>query len=282
MPNGSYPDEVAPQTFNINSPGVHAMLTITTDPSILRTIQEGYTQDEFCKKLTASAQPTLGISTSNGLWYISDRLLIPRCGTLREDLFRLAHNTLGHFGTDKSYATLRDTYYWPNMRRNLEKAYIPSCTECLRNKSSTRKPTGPLHLLPIPDDRGDSVAIDFVGPLPLNNNFNCILSMTDRLGSDIQIVPTRIDIGAEELALLFFNHWYCKNGLPLNIISDRDKLFISKFWRTLHKLTGVKLKLSSAYHPETDGSSERLNKTINQCICYHVQHNQKGWVRALL
>jgi hypothetical protein len=167
------------------------------------------------------------------------------------------------------------------MRRDLEKAYIPSCSECLRNKSTTSKPSGPLHPLPIPNERGDSVAIDFIGPLPMDDHFDCILSMMDRLGSDIQIIPTHIDITVEDLALLFFNHWYCKNGLPKDIISDCDKLFVSKFWAELHKLTGVKLKLSSAYHPETDGSSERLNKTINTCIRYHVRRNQKGWVRAL-
>jgi hypothetical protein len=123
--------------------------------------------------------------------------------------------------------------------------------------------------------------MDFIGLLPLDEGFDCILSMTDRLGSDIRIVPTQINITAEDLALLFFNHWYCENGLPKEIVSDRDKLFLSKFWHALHKLTGVKLKLSSAYHPETDGSSERTNKTINQCIRYHVRRNQTGWVRAL-
>jgi len=278
VPEGCYPGEAVPDT---NKLGIHAMLSITTDPSILRAIQTGYDNDVFCKKVIASSSSMQGITTSNGLWYIGDRLLIPRSGTLREDLFRLAHDASGHFGADKSYATLRDAYYWPNMRRDLEKAYIPSCTECLRNKSNTRKPSGPLHPLPVPDDRGDSVAIDFIGPLPLDDGFDCILSMTDRLGSDIRIVPTRTDITAEDLAVLFFNHWYCENGLPKEIISDRDKLFVSKFWRALHKLTGVKLKLSSAYHPETDGSSERSNKTINQCIRYHVRRNQKGWVRAL-
>ena len=105
--------------------------------------------------------------------------------------------------------------------------------------------------------------------------------MTDRLGSDIRIIPTRLNINAEELALLFFNNWYCENGLPREIISDRDKLFVSKFWTALHKLTGIKIKLSSAYHPKMDGSSERSNKTINQCIRYHIRCNQKGWVRAL-
>jgi hypothetical protein len=86
---------------------------------------------------------------------------------------------------------------------------------------------------------------------------------------------------APELALLFFDKWYCENGLPLNIISDRDKLFMSAFWKALHKLTGVKLKMSTAFHPETDGSSERTNKMVNQALRYHVSRNQRGWVRAL-
>jgi hypothetical protein len=283
VPDGAFPGESPEDSVNfcINGSSINATLSITTDPSVLRMIQDGYKEDEFCKKLIASSPSTLGISSANGLWYIGDRLLIPRFRTIREDLFRLAHDTSGHFGADKSYATLRDAYYWPNMRRDLEKAYIPSCTDCLRNKSATRKPAGPLHPLPIPDERGDSVAMDFIGPLPLDEGYDCILSMTDRLGSDIRIIPTRLDITAEDLALLFFNNWYCENGLPKDIISDRDKLFVSKFWRALHVLTGVKLKLSSAYHPETDGASERSNKTINQCICYHVRQNQKGWVRAL-
>ena len=234
VPEGAFPgesvDELTPhfssQCAN-ETPGIHATFSITADPSVLDTIRNGYSGDEFCKKVILSAPSTAGISTSNGLWYIGDRLLIPRAGTIREDLFRLAHDTAGHFGADKSYATLRDAYYWPNMRRDLEKAYIPSCTDCLHNKSATTKPSGPLHPLPIPDGRGDSVAIDFIGPLPLDEGYNCILSMTDRLGSDIRIIPTRIDITAEDLALLFFNHWYCENSLPKDIISNRDKLFVS-------------------------------------------------------
>ena len=88
--------------------------------------------------------------------YIGDCLLIPRVADIRENLFRLAHDSLGHFGADKSYAALRDAYYWPNMRRDLEQAYIPSCVDCLRNKSRTTCPPGPLHPLPVPESRGDS------------------------------------------------------------------------------------------------------------------------------
>jgi len=88
-------------------------------------------------------------------------------------------------------------------------------------------------------------------------------------------------ITAEQLAEIFFDKWYCENGLPADIISDRDKLFMSKFWKVLHKLTNVKIKASTAYHPETDGASERSNKTVIQALRYHVDDNQSGWVRAL-
>lgn len=216
------------------------------------------------------------------LLYLRDRLVIPKWGDTREQLFRLAHDTLGHFGMDKSYGALRGSYYWPNMRRDLEAAYIPSCTDCQRNKSSTRKPTGPLHPLPVPDARFDSIAIDFIGPLVEDSGYNGIVTMTDRLGAaDIRIRPIRMDMTAEAFAKVFFDDWYCENGLPLDIVSDRDKLFVSKFWTELHKLTGVKLKMSTSYHPETDGASERTNKTVNQAIRYHVDRNQKNWVACL-
>src|ERR1700734_3385223 len=95
------------------------------------------------------------------------------------------------------------------------------------------------------------------------------------------IIPTNINISTEDLALLFFDHWYCENGLPLDLVSDRNKLFVSKFWIALYKLTGVKLKLSTSYYLKTNGSSECTNKMINQSIRYHVCCNQKGWVRPL-
>jgi hypothetical protein len=123
--------------------------------------------------------------------------------------------------------------------------------------------------------------MDFIGPLPVDNSFNYILTMTDRLGSDIRLVLTRVDIAAAHLTSQFFEHWYCENGLPLEIISDRDKLFTSKFWKALHILTGVNIKMSTAYHPQSDGASEHTNKTLVQMIRYYVERNQKGWAKAL-
>ena len=123
--------------------------------------------------------------------------------------------------------------------------------------------------------------MDFVGPLPVDEGFNCLLTVTDRLNSDYRFIPTTTDASAEDTALLFFKEWYCENGLPLTIISDRDKLFTSRFWAHLCLLTGIAHKCSSAYHPQTDGASERTNKTVVQMLRFHVERNQTGWVRAL-
>ena len=92
--------------------------------------------------------------------------------------------------------------------------------ECQCNKSRTSKTPGPLHPLPIPEHHSDSIAIDFIGPLPLDDGFNCIVTITDHLGADIHIAPTHSDITAERFTAQLFNLWYCENGLPLDIISD--------------------------------------------------------------
>lgn len=253
------------------------------DAALLQKIRNGYASDPWCKKLESVAQgmPGLEFREPEKLWYVGGRLIIPRVPEIRETLFHLAHDALGHFGFDKSYKSLRDAYYWPNMRRDLESAYIPACADCQRNKGRTTRKARPLHPLPIPEQRGDSVAVDFIGPLPLDQGYNCLVTFTCRLGSNVRLVLTRTNVTAPELALLFFDHWYCDNGLPLNFVCDRDKLFVSTFWKSLHKLTGVKIKMSTAWHPETDGASEQTNKTVNQALRFHVARNQTGWVRVL-
>jgi hypothetical protein len=201
---------------------------------------------------------------------VGSRLVIPKYHDLREQLFWLTHDHLGHFRGKKSYVSLRDEFYWPNMRRDLLMAYVPGCADCQRNKLHTHKTPGPLHPLPIPDNHFDSVAIDFIGPLPMDEGCDQIVTMTDRLGSDVQIAACSSKMNAEGFANLFFNTWFCENRCPLEIVSNQDKLFISVFWRSLTKLAGIKLKLSTAYHPQTDGALECTNKTVIQCLKYHV------------
>jgi hypothetical protein len=118
---------------------VATILDITADESLLRDIIAGYQHDDFAKQLRKdiTAGSIEGAREENGLLYVGRRLLIPNIPRLRELFYNLAHDTLGHFGFDKSYEALRDSYYWPNMRRDLEQAYIPSCSPCQRNKSRT-------------------------------------------------------------------------------------------------------------------------------------------------
>jgi hypothetical protein len=267
-------------TFHHKSSDKVSETRLALDSSVIDELKEAYKQDPWCQHLLVAARGMSNLIIRNGLWFVGERLIIPNC-SIREMIFHMAHDSLGHFGFAKTYEAIRNSYFWPNMRKDLEEFYIPGCVDCQRNKNSTTKPAGPLHPLPVPDKRFDSIAMDFVGPLPLDDGFDMILSITDRLGADIRLIPVRQDITAEQLALVFFDEWYCENGLPSNIVSDRDKLFVSKFWQQLCKLSGIKLKMSSSFHPQTDGASERTNKTLNQELRFHVERNQHGWKRAL-
>jgi hypothetical protein len=130
----------------------------------------------------------------------------------------------------KTYATLRDAFIWPNM-------CPPTQIANKKKKSSMVWLSGPLHL-PAPDQRCSSVTIDFIEPLPKDCGCNC-MTLTDQLGLDIHIIPTACSLTAEKLTTLFFQNWYCENGLPLEIVLDRGKLFLSCFWKALHKLSSI-------------------------------------------
>ena len=123
--------------------------------------------------------------------------------------------------------------------------------------------------------------IDFIGPLPIDKGCDYLITITDRLGSDLRFIPTITNITVEQLAILFFDCWYCENGLLKEIICHRDKIFVLKFWKHLMLLTGIKAKMSSAYHPQIDGSGECTNKTVAKFLRFHLERNQKGWKRAL-
>ncbi|PPR02502.1 hypothetical protein CVT24_001968 [Panaeolus cyanescens] len=255
--------------------------TLSIDDDFIAKIKAGYESDSWFRRISKTLHTMTEFTVRDGLWYLNERLLIPDHANLRESIFRMAHDKMGHFGFFKSYALIADAYFWPGMRRDLEEGYIPSCFDCQRNKSPTQRKRGPLHSLPVPDERCMSIAMDFIEPLPEDKGFTAILTITDRLNSDIRILPVRHDLSAKDLASIFFKEWYCENGLPRDVISDRDKLFMAKFWKHLTILTGIKHKASTAYHPQTDGVSERSNKTVLQAIRMHVKRNQRNWVDTL-
>ena len=107
-----------------------SVFLIAAGNEVLQTIQDGYKLDPFCVKLNDAPDSCPGLCMVNGLMYLGDHLIIPWHGDIQETLFLLAQDLLGHFGFEKSYGALRDSYYWPQMRKDLEEAYIPSCTAC--------------------------------------------------------------------------------------------------------------------------------------------------------
>jgi hypothetical protein len=271
----------APALCSIDEVVTATTSDVAVDDELHTIIMEGYNEDSWSSKLLSTWRNTPNVTMKGGLLFFEDRLIVPRTGNIRETIFTLAHDSLGHFGLDKSYKALRASFYWPGMYTNLERIFVPRCDLCQRIKSTTKKPFGPLHPLSVPDHRLQAVAMDFVGPFPVEEGFDCILTITDRLGADVQLILTTLKATTAEVAQLFYAHWYCESGLPLEIVSDRNKLFMSTFWRTLHSLTGTTVKLSSSFHPETDGASERTNKTLNQCLRAHVDTLQRGWVKTL-
>src|SRR6266702_3515754 len=121
----------------------------------------------------------------------------PKSWQHTRNIVRIAHDKLGHFRQTKCYENLRNSFYWPNMQCDLEQAYIPLCMDCQQNKSTTKKPTGPLHPLPVLDQCCNSVAIDFIGPFLPDQGHDCIVTFTDCLSSDICIIPTLTTLTAE-------------------------------------------------------------------------------------
>ena len=156
---------------------------------------------------------------------------------------------------------------------------------CKRSKPLNQKPYGLLHSPDIPTRPWESIGIDFVGPLPIskdwNGEYNSITVIIDLLTGMVHLVPSRIDYSAKEVAELIFVEVYKHHGLPKKIISDRDTLFTSMFWTHLKQLIGVEQRLSSTYHPQTDRSTERANRTIGQMLQSCIGPNQQDWVGRL-
>ena len=106
-----------------------------------------------------------------------------------------------------------------------------------------------------------------MGPLLKEGGFDELATFTDRLSTDVRLAAVKSTMNADQFAVVFFNTWYCENGLPESLVSDHDKLLTSHFWKALAKLMGVKLKMSSAHHPETDRASEKMNEQDSGAVC---------------
>ena len=220
-----------------------------------------------------------------GLLLFSGRIYVPiRTRTKFVELFHElpAH---GHAGIAKTLARMARDYYFPGMRAEVKKVVL-KCDTCIRNKAARHAPYGFLQSATTPSQPWKSIALDFVVKLPLSKDpwtkieYDSILVIMDRLTKYAYYVPYKESSTATDLAQVFLQVIVANHGVPMEIISDRDKLFTSKFWTSLTALLGIKRKLSTAFHPQSD-PVERVNQIMEAYLRCYINYRQNNWVELL-
>ncbi|PRP76895.1 retrotransposon nucleocapsid protein [Planoprotostelium fungivorum] len=217
---------------------------------------------------------------TDGLLYHFGQLYIPV--PLRASVLHHRHDlpTAGHVGRKKTYELVTRDYWWPTVSKDVNR-YIESCATCHRTKVSRRKPPGFLQPLPTPSERWASVTMDFIVGLPRSEGFDTILTVVDRFTKMAHFIPTVNTITAQGTAKLYIREIFRHHGIPKQIITDRGPQFASIFWNSFLSGIGSKPSLSTAYHPETDGQSERTNAIIEQYLRIFCNYLQDDWVEWL-
>jgi len=203
-------------------------------------------------------------------WHHGTALVVVADNALRRGVISLFHNHVmaGHPGITKTLQLLSQYYWWPNMKTFVTE-YIKGCATCQMTKVNTHPAHPPLFpITPAENARPfETVAMDFITKLPQSGGYDTILMVTDTDCSKASIfIPCNEAIDTEGVALLYLNHITLHYGIPRKIISDRDVCFTSKFAVELCKLLHIKQNMSTAYHPQTDGSSKRTNQTLEQYL----------------
>lgn len=259
------------------------------DEDFIMRIRDGYKSDVLFSKIIQAITHHRGFKLRDGLLWSRNRagaevLCVPRVKhekkTLVATVIDHAHTTLGHFGHRKTADYIRRWYWWPSLGRDVLK-WCDACGICQTTKTSNLPPAGLLHSLPIPSRPWGSIAMDFVGPFPRSGGCDYLWVVICRLTSQVHLIPVETTIKASELAWLYVKEIVRLHGVADSIVSDRDAKFTSKFWREVHRLLGTRLLMSTAFHPQTDGVTERANRSINQILRGCVSPDQSDWVERL-
>jgi transposase InsO family protein/predicted aspartyl protease len=218
----------------------------------------------------------------DGRLYYRDRLFIPEYEELHLYLLQQNHDvpSAGHCGQAKTFELLSRGYIWFGMRRDV-KRYIRNCHVCQRSRTPRHKPSGVLHPLSVPSQPWVSISMDFVTGLPWSSGFDAIWVVVDRLTKMRHFIPCRTTTSAQDLADMFITDIFRLHGLPDNIVSDRGTQFASDFWQHLCTRLQIQSRLSTAFHPETDGQTERMNATMEQYLRAYVSYQQDDWSKWL-
>ena len=210
------------------------------------------------------------------------RVLVPDNSTLRAELFREIHETplTGHPGFHKFYSYVQRYFAGNHLKRDVLE-FTRSCPQCQIAKPRHHLPFGTIMPLQPPEEPWQDVSMDLIVHLPQSQTFNAIFVTVDRFSKMAHFVPTQTQINAPELAQLFLDNIVRLHGFPRSIVSDRDPRFLSHFWRELFSLTETTLRFSTANHPQTDGQTERTNRTLEQYLRIYARHNPSSWSKYL-
>lgn len=198
-----------------------------------------------------------------------NRLYVP--SSVRARLIHWAHTAKFscHPGINRTVTLIRRNFWWPSLFRDV-KDYVLACSVCARNKTRNQPPSGLLHPLPVPKRPWSHIALDFVTGLPPSKGFTTILTVVDRFSKACHLVPLRKLPTAMQTAQLLTKHVFRLHGIPAEILSDRGPQFVSRVWKGFGTALGAKVALSSGFHPQTNGQTERLNQELEaalRCLC---------------
>ncbi|XP_052188792.1 uncharacterized protein LOC127799098 [Diospyros lotus] len=216
-----------------------------------------------------------------GYLFKENKLCVPQC-SIRELLVREAHGRglMGHFGEKKTLDVLHEHFFWPKMKRDV-KRICDKCITCRKAKSKVL-PHGLYKPLPVPNEPWVDISMDFVLGLPRSRRgMDSIFVVVDRFSKMAHFIPCHKTDDATHVADLFFKEIVRLHGVPKSIVSDRDTKFLSYFWKVLWGKIGTKLLFSTAYHPQTDGKTEVVKRTLTQLLRTVIQKNLKNWEDCL-
>jgi IS30 family transposase len=199
-----------------------------------------------------------------GTVWFKNRLCVPETRDLRETILREAHDSAYsiHPGSTKMYQDLKQRYWWYSMKRDVA-AHVALCDTCHRVKAEHQRPAGLLQPLKVPEWKWEEIRMDFIVGLPrTRDGYDSIWVIVDRLTKVAHFIPVKTTYTGAKLAELYMSMIVCLHGVPKKIVSDRGTQFTSRFWGKLHESLDTKLNFSSAYHPQTDGQTERTNKIL--------------------
>jgi hypothetical protein len=218
-----------------------------------------------------------------GILWFESRLVVPKNKDLKKRILDEAHLSKFsmHPGSTKMYHDLKPLYWWTRMKREIAQ-YVSECDTCQRIKASHLKSAGALQPLSIPSWKWDDISMDFIVGLPnTSHHHDSIWVIVDRLTKVAHYLPVHTTDKAQKYADLYIGRIMCLHGLPRTIVSDRGAQFVARFWEQLQESLGTKLIRSSAYHPQTDGQTERVNQILEDMLRACAIDCGKNWDKQL-